>query len=80
MSPGALVRIRLKDGKVAAEERYLGALGQRIRDVEQGPDGLLYLLADDDNGRIIRVSPKKIDRAEPLRPGSNAEPDPRPRT
>jgi glucose/arabinose dehydrogenase len=29
----------------------------RIRDVRQGPDGALYLLTDEDNGRILRVAP-----------------------
>ena len=40
------------------EERYLGALGERIRDVQQGPDGLLYLMTDEDDGRILRLEPK----------------------
>jgi glucose/arabinose dehydrogenase len=57
MQPGALVRLTLTDGRVAGEERYLGNLGERIRDVQQGPDGLLYLLTDSDNGRILKVRP-----------------------
>jgi glucose/arabinose dehydrogenase len=32
-------------------------LGERIRDVRQGPDGALYLLTDAANGRILRVAP-----------------------
>ena len=48
----------MKDGQVEREERYLGTLGARIRDVQQGPDGLLYLLTDHDNGRILRVVKK----------------------
>lgn len=59
LKPGLLVRLTLKDGKVAQEERYLAELGERIRDVRQGPDGLLYLLTDSDDGRILRVSPAK---------------------
>ena len=44
--------------KVVAEERLLKAeVGERIRDVVQGPDGLLYLLTDSDNGKIIRLQP-----------------------
>jgi glucose/arabinose dehydrogenase len=31
----------------------------RVRDVVQGPDGLLYLLTDEANGRILRVEPAK---------------------
>jgi aldose sugar dehydrogenase len=58
LQPGALVRLTLKDGKVAKEERYLGDLGERIRDVQQGPDGLVYLITDSGNGRILRVRPE----------------------
>ena len=32
-------------------------LRQRIRDVRQGPDGLLYLLTDEDNGAVLRIEP-----------------------
>ena len=59
LKPGLLVRLTMKEGAVVQEERYLGDLGERIRDVRQGPDGLLYLLTDNDNGRILRLSPKK---------------------
>src|SRR5215210_7795989 len=58
LKPGGLVRLTMKDGAVTSEERYLGDLGERIREVQQGPDGLLYLLTDDKDGRILRVSPK----------------------
>jgi glucose/arabinose dehydrogenase len=47
----------MKEGKVAQEERYLGDVGERIRDVRQAPDGSLYLLTDAGNGRILRVTP-----------------------
>ena len=57
MQPGALVRLVLEDGRVVSEERYLGALGARIRDVQQGPDGLLYLVTDSANGSLLRVRP-----------------------
>jgi glucose/arabinose dehydrogenase len=57
MSPGALVRLVLENGRVAREERYLGDLGERIRDVQQAPDGRLYLITDNDDGRILRVVP-----------------------
>ncbi|MEO0349245.1 MAG: PQQ-dependent sugar dehydrogenase [Cyanobacteria bacterium P01_A01_bin.15] len=32
-------------------------IGQRVRDVRQGPDGLIYVLTDDPNGRLIRLEP-----------------------
>ncbi|MBA3445289.1 MAG: PQQ-dependent sugar dehydrogenase [Gemmatimonadales bacterium] len=57
MQPGRLVRLTLQDGKVAREERYLGGLGKRIRDVQQGLKGELYLLTDEDEGQVLRVTP-----------------------
>ena len=54
-----LSRLELKDGKPAKEERLLNGIGARIRDVRQGPDGALYLLTDEDDGRILRVTPAK---------------------
>ncbi|HTK70430.1 MAG TPA: PQQ-dependent sugar dehydrogenase, partial [Candidatus Eisenbacteria bacterium] len=49
--------LAFENGKVAREERYLGDLGERIRDVRQGPDGLLYLLTDNPQGRILKLVP-----------------------
>lgn len=57
LTPGLLVRLTLKDRKVTGEERYLANLKERIRDVQQGPDGLIYLVTDNTNGRILRVRP-----------------------
>jgi glucose/arabinose dehydrogenase len=57
LRPGLLVRLRLADNRVVQEERYLGDLGERIRDVRQGPDGHPYLLTDSGDGRILRVIP-----------------------
>jgi glucose/arabinose dehydrogenase len=57
LRPGLLVRLRLASGGVTQEERYLGELGERIRDVRQGPDGHPYLLTDQSDGRILRVIP-----------------------
>ena len=38
-------------------ESLLGDLHQRIRDVRQGPDGLLYVITDEDNGALLRIEP-----------------------
>jgi glucose/arabinose dehydrogenase len=38
-------------------ESLLVDLRQRIRDVRQGPDGLLYLLTDEDDGVVLRIEP-----------------------
>ena len=43
-------------GKVVGQESL--AIGKRVRDVRQGPDGQLYLLTDEDNGQLLRVIPK----------------------
>ena len=56
MGVRALVRLTIANDRVTAEERYLA--GQRIRDVQQGPDGLLYLVTDEDDGKLLRVVPK----------------------
>ena len=46
-------------GPVVRESRLLSDMGERIRDVRQGPDGLLYLLTDSSNGRLIRLLPDR---------------------
>lgn len=52
-----LVRLSLDGEQVVGEERFLhDALG-RIRDVRQGPDGLLYLLTDENDGALVRLEP-----------------------
>jgi glucose/arabinose dehydrogenase len=50
-----IVRVMLEGGRYAGEERI--PLGARIRDVRQGPDGFVYALTDQDNGRILRLRP-----------------------
>lgn len=56
-----LSRLVLDGAEVKAEERLLSDLGERIRDVRQGPDGALYVLTDSANGRVIRVAPLGLD-------------------
>ncbi|MEX6724412.1 PQQ-dependent sugar dehydrogenase [Parapedomonas caeni] len=52
-----LAHLTLDGDKVAAYEPLLTDLEERIRDVEQGPDGALYLLTDSDEGRLLKVVP-----------------------
>jgi glucose/arabinose dehydrogenase len=59
MQPGSLVRLKVENDQVTLEERHLAELGDRIRDVQQGPDGLLYLVTDESDGRLLRVVPKR---------------------
>jgi glucose/arabinose dehydrogenase len=57
----ALVRLeRNADGTVKHEERLLEGEVGRVRDVVQGPQGELYLLTDAANGRLVRLSPAKV--------------------
>jgi glucose/arabinose dehydrogenase len=59
-----LVRLELDGEQVVAEERLLeGKLG-RIRDVEVGPDGYLYLLNDESDGGLYRLEPAEGASAE----------------
>ena len=54
-----LNRIVLDGNKVVREEKLLTELNQRIRDVRQSPDGLIYVLTDASNGQLIRLLPTK---------------------
>src|SRR5262249_34357603 len=54
-----LVRLSLDGETVTGEERLLQPLGERIRDVRQGPDGALWLATDNSAGRILRVVPAR---------------------
>ena len=44
---------------MVAEERLLQDLGERIRDVRLGPDGNLYLVTDEDDGKLLRLEPPR---------------------
>ncbi|WP_417452529.1 PQQ-dependent sugar dehydrogenase [Kiloniella sp.] len=53
-----LVRQEIKDNKVVHEERLLTEEVGRIRAIEQGPDGFLYILTDANNGALYRLKPQ----------------------
>ncbi|MDO8707059.1 MULTISPECIES: PQQ-dependent sugar dehydrogenase [Pseudomonas] len=53
-----LIRLQVDGDKVVHEERLLGELNKRIRDVRQGPDGYLYVLTDEDDGGLYKVGLK----------------------
>lgn len=52
-----LFRLELDGARVVREERLLRDALDYIRDVRQGPDGLLYLATDSDDGAILRLEP-----------------------
>ena len=45
------------NGKVLRESKLISEEGARIRDVRKGPDGLLYVLTDSSNGKLMRLLP-----------------------
>ncbi len=53
-----LERLVLDGNKVVGEERLLVELEQRIRHVRQGPDGALYILTSEMEGRLLRLTPR----------------------
>jgi glucose/arabinose dehydrogenase len=53
-----VARLEMDGNRVVSEERLLeGVVNERVRDVEQGPDGLIYLLTDEKKGRLLRIEP-----------------------
>ncbi len=53
-----LIRLQFDGDRVVHEERLMGELNKRIRDVRQGPDGYLYVLTDDEDGELLKVGLK----------------------
>jgi aldose sugar dehydrogenase len=51
-----IVRLTLDGARVTNEERI--SLGSRTRDVRQGPDGAVYALTDETDGKILRLAPR----------------------
>lgn len=54
-----LVRLVLDGNQVISQSVELPKLGQRVRDVRQGPDGLIYILTDRTDGQLIRLRPSR---------------------
>ena len=54
-----LRRIDMADGKPGEQHEYIKDMDKRIRDVEVGGDGLIYVLTDEDNGKLVQLSPKE---------------------
>lgn len=55
---GGLERVVLNENlEELRRETLLTDLHQRIRDVRQGPDGLIYVLTDEDDGALLRIEP-----------------------
>jgi aldose sugar dehydrogenase len=59
LSSKALIRLVVEQDRVVGEEHLLKDVGARIREVVEGPDGALYVLTDDDDGKLLAVGPGK---------------------
>ncbi|MEL7542357.1 MAG: PQQ-dependent sugar dehydrogenase [Pseudomonadota bacterium] len=55
LSSRALVRVDIKDGTAREAERF--RWGERVREVEQGPDGAIWVLEDGDGARLLKLTP-----------------------
>jgi glucose/arabinose dehydrogenase len=53
----ALIRVELKGDHAEEAERF--KWGERIREVEQGPEGALYVLEDGSGGRLLKLTPRR---------------------
>ncbi len=56
LSSQSLVRVEIDGEKAREAARY--DMGERIREVEQGPDGAVWLLEDGDGGRLLKLTPR----------------------
>lgn len=57
LSSEALVRLVVENDRVVGEERLLTNLESRIREVVEGPDGAVYLLTDEEDGKLLKLVP-----------------------
>ena len=53
-----IARLVMNDGKVVGEEQLLADRGWRVRDVRMGPDGRIWALTDEDDGKVVAIEPQ----------------------
>src|SRR5690606_19024203 len=51
-----IARLVLENNRVVGEERLLTGLGERVRDVAVGPDGAVWAVTDEQNGKLVRLA------------------------
>lgn len=54
----SLIQLHVEGNKVVEKSRLLKDRGERIRDVRAGPDGYLYVLTDEADGKLLKIGPK----------------------
>ena len=54
-----LVRLVFEGDRVVGEEHLLAERGRRVRDVRQGPDGALYVVTDESDGGLLKITPRR---------------------
>ncbi|MDQ1154702.1 PQQ-dependent sugar dehydrogenase [Brevundimonas sp. SORGH_AS_0993] len=52
-----IARLVIRNDRVVGEERLLTDLGERVRDVAIGPDGAVWAITDEQNGKLVRLTP-----------------------
>ena len=60
LAKSALIRLELDGDRIVHEERLLTDRAERIRDVREGPDGAIYVLTDEENGKLLRIQPVEV--------------------
>jgi glucose/arabinose dehydrogenase len=60
LAGNALIRLELDGDRIVHEERLLVDRHERIRDVREGPDGAIWVLVDDDKGKLLRIQPRSV--------------------
>lgn len=62
LAKSALIRLELDGDRIVHEERLLTDRAERIRDVREGPDGAIYVLTDEENGKLLRI--KQVEKTQ----------------
>ena len=58
LKDASVIVMNVEGDRVTEQERILGDRKKRIRDVRVGPDGYLYVLTDETDGELLKVSPR----------------------
>ena len=51
-----IARLVLENDRVVGEERLLTDLGERVRDIAVAPDGAVWAITDEPNGKLVRLA------------------------